>query len=213
MNKFMLGKKAGMTQIFDEDGNVIPVTVIECGPVEVIQRKTAEVDAYEAVKVGFSDQKEHRVNKPDMGQYKKAEVTPKRFVKEFRVEADCELQAGDRLTAADSFSVGDFVDISGVSKGKGFQGNVKRHGQRGGREGHGSKYHRRVGSLGSSATPGRVAKGMKLPGHMGDKRVTVQNLEVVIVDGERNIIAVKGAVPGVRGGYLSLETTVKHHKA
>lgn len=209
MNKFMLGKKAGMTQIFDEDGNAIPVTVIECGPIDVIQRKTTETDKYESVKVGFAEQKEQRVNKPDMGQFKKAEVTPKRFIKEFRVDSDNELKAGETLNVADCFEVGDRVDVSGVSKGKGFQGNVKRHNQKGGREAHGSKYHRRVGSLGTSATPGKVMKGTKLPGQMGNKNITVQNLEVVLVDGERNILALKGAVPGSRGNYLSIAGTVK----
>lgn len=213
MNKFMLGKKAGMTQIFDEDGNAIPVSVIECGPIDVIQRKTDEIDKYNSVKVGFSDQKEHRVNKPDMGQYKKAEISPKRFVKEFRVDETCELKSGDRLNVADCFEVGDRVDVSGVSKGKGFAGNVKRHNQKGGREAHGSKYHRRVGSLGSSATPGKVIKGTKLPGQMGNKNCTVQNLEVVLVDGERNILALKGAVPGSRGNYLTIARTVKGKQA
>ena len=213
MNKFMLGKKAGMTQMFDTEGNVIPVTVIECGPIDVIQRKTNGVDTYEAVKVGFSDQKENRGNRPDMGQFKKADVNPKRFIKEFHVAEDSELKVGDRLVVSDCFEVGDRVDVSGVSKGKGFAGNVKRHGQKGGREAHGSKYHRRVGSLGPSATPARVRKGKKLPGQMGNINVTVQNLEVVVVDGERNILVVKGAVPGVPGGYLSIKATVKRQKA
>lgn len=213
MNKFMLGKKAGMTQIFDENGNAVPVTVIECGPIDVIQRKTTEVDAYESVKVGFSEQKEHRVNKPDMGQFKKAGVAPKRFVREFRVESDNELKAGDSLKVSDCFEVGDRVDVSGVSKGKGFAGNIKRHNQKGGKEAHGSKYHRRVGSLGPSATPSRVRKGKKLPGQLGNVNVTVQNLEVVLVDGERNILALKGAVPGIRGGYLAISATVKGKKA
>lgn len=213
MNKFMLGKKAGMTQIFNEDGNAVPVTVIECGPIDVIQRKTEGVDAYEAVKVGFADQKEHRVNKPDMGQFKKAGVSAKRFVKEFHVEADNALKAGDQLTVGDCFEVGDRVDVSGISKGKGFAGNIKRHNQKGGKEAHGSKYHRRVGSLGTSATPSHVLKGKKLPGQMGSANVTVQNLEVVLVDGERNILALKGAVPGVRGGYLAISATVKGKKA
>jgi large subunit ribosomal protein L3 len=213
MNKFMLGKKAGMTQLFDQDGNAVPVTVIECGPIDVIQRKTTEIDAYESVKVGFAEQKAHRVNRPEMGQYKKAEVTPKRFVKEFRVAADNELKAGETLNVADCFEVGDRVDVSGVSKGKGYAGNVKRHNQKGGREGHGSKYHRRVGSLGPSATPARVLKGTKLPGQLGNANCTVQNLEVVMVDGERNILALKGAVPGIRGGYLTIVQTVKGKKA
>ncbi len=212
MSKFMLGRKAGMTQIFDEAGNAIPATIIECGPVSVIQKKTVEKDGYAAVKVGFADKKENRVNRPDKGQYKAAGVGPKYLLKEFRVDDVDAYTLGQELNAADMFQVGDAVDVSGTSKGKGFQGNVKRHGQKGGREAHGSKYHRRVGSLGSSATPSRVLPGKKMPGHMGAERVTVQNLDVVFVDGERNIIALKGAVPGVRGAYLEIKTSVKISK-
>ncbi len=212
MSKFMLGKKAGMTQIFDEAGNAIPATIIECGPISVVQKKTVEKDGYSAVKVGFSDKKENRVNRPDKGQYKAADVSPKYLLKEFRVADEDSYTLGQEITVADMFQVGDAVDVSGTSKGKGFQGNVKRHGQKGGREAHGSKYHRRVGSLGSSATPGRVLPGKKLPGHMGAERVTVQNLDVVFVDGERNIIALKGAVPGIRGAYLEIKTSVKMSK-
>lgn len=209
MEKFMLGKKAGMTQLFDENGKAIPVTVIECGPIQVIQKKTVEVDGYSAVKVGFADQKENRVNKPDMGQFKKAGIAPKRFIKEFPVAEDKDFEAGQELKVSDFFAVGDRVDVSGVSKGKGYAGNVKRHGQKGGRESHGSKYHRRVGSMGANSYPGRVFKGKKMPGQMGNVNVTVQNLDVVLVDGERNIIALKGAVPGPRGGYISIKETVK----
>lgn len=212
MSKFMLGKKAGMTQIFDEAGNAIPATIIECGPISVVQKKTVEKDGYSAVKVGFSDKKENRVNRPDKGQYKAADVSPKYLLKEFRVADEDSYTLGQEITVADMFQVGDAVDVSGTSKGKGFQGNVKRHGQKGGREAHGSKYHRRVGSLGSAATPGRVLPGKKLPGHMGAERVTVQNLDVVFVDGERNIIALKGAVPGIRGAYLEIKTSVKMSK-
>lgn len=209
MEKFMLGRKAGMTQLFDENGIAIPVTVIECGPIRVVRKKTEEVDGYSAVQVGFADKKENRVNKPDMGQFKKAGITPKRFLKEFRVAAENEFEAGQELKVSDFFSVGDRVDVSGVSKGKGYAGNVKRHGQKGGRESHGSKYHRRVGSMGANSYPARVFKGKKMPGQMGNVNVTVQNLDVVMVDGERNIIALKGAVPGPRGGYLSIKETVK----
>lgn len=212
MSKFMLGRKAGMTQIFDEAGNSIPATVIECGPVSVVQKKTVEKDGYSAVKVGFADKKENRVNRPDKGQYKAADVSPKYLLKEFHIENEDEYTLGQEINVSDMFVVGDAVDVSGTSKGKGFQGNVKRHGQKGGREAHGSKYHRRVGSLGSSATPGRVLPGKKLPGHMGAERVTVQNLDVVLVDGERNIIALKGAVPGIRGAYLEIKTSVKSSK-
>lgn len=212
MSKFMLGRKAGMTQIFDEAGNAIPATIIECGPISVVQKKTVEKDGYSAVKVGFADKKENRVNRPDKGQFKAADVNPKYLLKEFRIVNEDDYSLGQELTVADMFELGDAVDVSGVSKGKGFQGNVKRHGQKGGREGHGSKYHRRVGSMGSSATPGRVLPGKKLPGHMGAERVTVQNLDVVLVDGERNIIALKGAVPGIRGAFLEIKTSVKMSK-
>lgn len=212
MSKFMLGRKAGMTQIFDEAGNAIPATVIECGPISVVQKKTVEKDGYSAVKVGFADKKENRVNRPDKGQYKAADVSPKYLLKEFHIENEDDYSLGQELTVADMFEIGDAVDVSGTSKGKGFQGNVKRHGQKGGREAHGSKYHRRVGSMGSSATPGRVLPGKKLPGHMGAERVTVQNLDVVLVDGERNIIALKGAVPGIRGAFLEIKTSVKSSK-
>lgn len=209
MEKFMLGKKAGMTQLFDENGVAIPVTVIECGPIQVVRTKSEEVDGYVAVQVGFGDQKPSRVNKPDLGQFKKAGIEPKRFVQEFRVEAGHNYEVGQELKVSDFFSVGDRVDVSGVSKGKGYQGNIKRHGQKGGRDTHGSKYHRRVGSMGPNTYPGRVFKGKKMPGHMGHVHVTVQNLDVVLVDAERNILALKGAVPGPRGGYLSIHETVK----
>ena len=209
MEKFMLGRKAGMTQLFDENGVAVPVTVIECGPVQVVQKKTVEVDGYSAVKVGFADKKETAVNKPDLGQFKKAGISPKRFLKEFVVAENNEFAAGQELKVSDFFAVGDRVDVSGVSKGKGYQGNVKRHRQKGGLQAHGSKYHRRVGSMGPNTWPGRVFKGKKMPGQMGNVNVTVQNLDVVLVDGERNIIALKGAVPGPRGGYLSIKETVK----
>lgn len=209
MEKFMLGRKAGMTQLFDENGVAIPVTVIECGPIQVVQKKTSDVDGYEAIQVGFADQKESRVNKPDLGHFKKAGVQPKRFVKEFRVPAENSYEAGQELKVSDFFNVGDRVDVSGVSKGKGYQGNIKRHGQKGGRDTHGSKYHRRVGSMGPNTYPGRVFKGKKMPGQMGNVNVTVLNLDVVLVDGERNILALKGAVPGPRGGYLAIRETVK----
>lgn len=209
MEKFMLGRKAGMTQIFDENGSAIPVTVIECGPVTVVQKKTVEVDGYSAVKLGFEEKKEHRTNKPDKGQFAASGVSPKKFLREFHVDEGATFELGQVVNVADMFTVGDRVDVSGFSKGKGFAGNVKRHGQKGGREAHGSKYHRRVGSLGSSATPGKVFPGTKLPGHMGAENVTVQNLDVVLVDGERNILALRGAVPGIRGGFLEIKATVK----
>ncbi len=198
-----------MTQIFDENGSAIPVTVIECGPVTVLQKKTVEVDGYSAVKLGFEEKRENLTNKPDKGQFAAAGVSPKKLLKEFRVEDENTFELGQVVNVAEMFEVGDRVDVSGMSKGKGYAGNVKRHGQKGGREAHGSKYHRRVGSLGSSATPSRVMPGTKLPGHMGAENVTVQNLDVVLVDGERNILALRGAVPGIRGGFLEITETVK----
>ncbi len=209
MKKFMLGKKAGMTQLFDETGAAIPVTVIDCGPITVLRKKTVETDDYEAVQVGYQEAKEHKVNKPDMGQFKKAETKPFRKISEFRAENSDEFEVGQEINVADMFAEGDSVDVQGVSKGKGFAGNVKRHNQAGGIEAHGSKYHRRVGSMGSSATPARVFKGKKLPGQLGNKVTTVQNLDVVLVDGERNILCVKGAVPGARGNVLTITDSVK----
>ncbi len=209
MDKFMLGKKAGMTQIFDENGSAIPVTVIACGPVTVLQKKTVATDGYEAIKLGFDEKKESRTNKPDKGQFAAASCSPRKYICEFRVDSADAYELGQELNVAELFSVGDRVDVSGQSKGKGFAGNIKRHGQKGGKEAHGSKYHRRVGSLGSSATPSRVLPGKLMPGHMGAERVTVQNLDVVLVDGERNILALRGAVPGIRGAYLEIRQTVK----
>lgn len=210
MKKFMLGKKAGMTQIFDSEGSAVPVTVIECGPVTVLQNKTEEIDGYRSVKVGFQEKKQNRTNKPDKGQFEKAGVDPKKTLREFKVSEDQNFELGQVINCAEMFEVGERVDVSGVSKGKGFQGNVKRHNQKGGREAHGSKYHRRVGSLGSSATPGRTMPGTKLPGQMGNKNVTVQNLEIVMVDGERNIMAIKGALPGSNGSVIEVREAVSH---
>lgn len=205
MNKFMLGRKAGMTQIFDENGTAIPVTVIECGPITVVQNKNLENDGYTAVKVGFE---EHRkANKPDRGQAAKAGAEPLRIMREFKTEESFEL--GQVLHVSDMFETGQNVDISGISKGKGYQGAIRRHGFGRGPMAHGSKYHRAAGSNGPSATPGKIRKGKKLPGQLGNERVTVQNLQVVLVDGERNILAVKGAVPGSRGGLLEIRTSVK----
>ncbi len=209
MAKFMLGYKAGMTQIFDEAGNAVPVTVIACGPVSVVRKKTLETDGYQAVLVAFDETKENRLNRPDRGQFTAAGLAPHRRLLEFHVDDVEAYEIGQKINVSEMFAVGDRVDVAGTSKGKGFQGNVKRHGQRGGREAHGSKYHRRVGSLGSSATPGRVWKGTKLPGQMGNRRVTVQNLTVAFVDGERDILAVKGAVPGSNGTCLEIRDTVK----
>ena len=213
MSKFMLGKKAGMTQIFDSEGSAVPVTVIECGPVTVVQNKDVETEGYRSVQVGFGEKKANRTNKPDKGRFEKAGVDPLKTLREFPVADDAAYELGQVINCADMFEVGDRVDVRGTSKGKGFQGNVKRHNQKGGREAHGSKYHRRVGSLGSSATPGRTMPGTKLPGQMCNKKVTVQNLEVVLVDGERNIMAIKGALPGSNGTIVEVTETVKQRRS
>ncbi len=207
MNKFMLGKKAGMTQLFDENGTAIPVTVIECGPLVVVQNKSGQNDGYKAVKVGFGDIKKRRANKPHLGQFEKAGTDARKWLREFKTEAD--FTVGQEIKVSDMFTPGDRVDVRGVSKGKGFAGTIKRYGQSGGPETHGSMYHRRVGSMGPNTDPARVFKGKRLPGHMGAENVTVQNLDVVQVDGERNILVIKGAVPGPRGGLVEITTSVK----
>ncbi len=208
MSKTLIGKKVGMTQIFDEQGKVIPVTAIEAGPCTVVQVKTVETDGYNAIQLGFGDVKEHKVIKPVKGHYTKVNLTPKKHLREFRVDNTAEVKVGDELKA-DTFAVGDKLDIQGTSKGKGFQGVIKRHGQSRGPMGHGSMYHRRPGSMGSTTTPGRVFKGKKLPGHMGHVTVTIQNLEVVRVDLDKNVVLVKGSVPGANGAILKLKTSVK----
>ncbi len=207
MKKAILGKKLGMTQIFDEKGKVIPVTAIEAGPCTVVQIKSKDADGYEAVKLGFADIKESKLTKPKMGEFKKANITPKKHLREFRLE-DINYNVGDEIKV-DIFSQGEKVDITGTSKGKGFQGVIKRHGQSRGPMGHGSMYHRRPGSMGSTSTPGRVFKGKKLPGHMGMETVTIQNLEVVKVDLDKNVILVKGSVPGNKGAILKIRDSVK----
>ena len=207
MTKFVLGKKAGMTQLFDENGLAVPATVIECNPMFVIQNKTVEKDGYKAVKVATGDIREKLVNKPDKGQFAKAEIAPKRTIREFKTEEDYSL--GQEIKVSDMLAVGDHVDVSGVSKGKGYQGNIKRHGQKGGPDGHGSMYHRRVGSMGANSTPARVLPGKKMPGHMGAVNCTVQNLTVVSVDGERGILVLRGAVPGPKGGIVTITSSVK----
>lgn len=212
MNKFILGKKVGMTQIFSENGLSIPVTVIEAGPCTVVQKKTIENDGYKSLKVGFGDAVEKRMNKPDRGLFAKVKVPVKRFLREFRVEDDGKYEVGQEIKVAEMFQAGDKVDVSGVSKGKGFQGVIKRFGQAGGKETHGSMYHRRVGSMGPNTDPGRVFKGKKLPGHMGFENVTIQNLDVVRVDADRNLLLVRGAVPGPKGGLLVIRDTVKSGK-
>ena len=208
MKKAIVGKKIGMTQIFDETGKVIPVTAIEAGPCVIAQIKTVETDGYDAVQLGFGDVKENKVNKPEKGHFAKANVTAKKHLREFRLDSLEGLKVGDELKA-DVFSVGDSVDIQGTSKGKGFQGVIKRHGQHRGPMGHGSMYHRRPGSMGPTSTPGRVFKGKKLPGHMGRQTVTIQNLDVVAVDTDKNVILVKGSVPGAKGAILKIKMSVK----
>ncbi len=203
--KFMLGRKAGMTQLFDESGICTPVTVIDCGPVTVIQNKTEENDGYKAVKVGYEDYK--KGNKPHKGQFEKVEVEPKRILREFKT--DDAYEVGQVVKVDEMFKEDDIVDVIGTSKGKGYAGAIKRHNFSRGPVSHGSKYHRAAGSMGSSATPSRVIKGKKMPGHMGNERVTVQNLRVVKVDGERNILAVKGAIPGPKGGLVEIRTAAK----
>ena len=198
----ILGKKLGMTQIYDEDGTAYPVTVVEAGPCVVVQRKTAENDGYDAIQVGLVE-KGVRANQPMAGHFAKAGVEPVRKLMEFRVEAGDAAQAGDEIKVS-IFSPEDHVDAIGTSKGKGFQGVVKRHGHAGGRATHGSMFHRAPGSIGQSASPSRVFPGVKLPGHMGAERVTMKNLRVVKVDEERNLVYLKGSVPGARNSYVGL---------
>ena len=206
---FFLGKKLGMTQVFDENGNVIPVTVVETSPCTVIQLKTDEIDGYSAVKIGYENILEKKLNKPEKGLFAKNKLAPKKFLKEFRVDNLADYQIGQNIKISEMFKDGDKVDITGISKGKGFQGVIKRYGHARGKETHGSMYHRRVGSMGACSTPGRVFKGKKLPGHMGHDRVTVQNLVIVRIDEKRNVILVKGAVPGSKGAYLEIKGAVK----
>ena len=208
MKKAIIGKKIGMTQIFDEEGKVIPVTVIEAGPCVIAQVKTVESDGYNAIQLGFGDVKESKVNKPEKGHFAKASITAKKHLREFRVDEVESYKVGDEIKA-DTFVAGDKIDVQGTSKGKGFQGVIKRHGQSRGPMGHGSMYHRRPGSMGPTSTPGRVFKGKKLPGHMGVQTITIQNLDVVAVDMDKNVILVKGSVPGVKGAILKIKTSVK----
>jgi len=211
MLKGLLGLKLGMTRIFTEDGLWIPVTLLQAGPCTVVQRKTRDHDGYEAVQVGFGDKKEKRCTKPLRQHFKNAGVTPKRYLKEFTVEDDNALKPGDEV-CSDIFKKGDRVDISGVSKGRGFAGVIKRHGFGGGPGGHGSNFHRRPGSIGSSADPSEVVKGKRLPGRMGNENVTVQNLEIMDVVPEKNLLVIKGAVPGANGGMIMVKHTVKGAK-
>lgn len=206
MSKGILGKKVGMTQVFTGEGVVVPVTVVEAGPCVILQKKDLQNDGYEAIQLGFSDQKEIRANKPELGHVKKADTAPKRFVKEIR-GMSMDFEIGQEIKA-DLFAEGEAVDVTGVSKGKGFAGSIKRHKQSRGPMAHGSRYHRRPGSMGAVA-PNRVFKGKPLPGRMGTDKVTVQNLEVVKVDSERNLLLIKGSIPGPKNSYVIIKESVK----
>lgn len=205
----LIGKKLGMTQVHDADGQWVPVTVIEVGPCLVVQRKTADRDGYEAVQLGFGEQKEHRVAKPLLGRYKKIGNQPRRHLKEFRLDGEEEVNAGDVVTAAMVFEGISHVDVLGITKGQGFQGAVKRHGMAGGRMTHGGHSKRRIGAIGQCAYPARVAKGKRMPGHMGHVYVTVQNLRVVDLRGEDNLLLVRGAVPGPTGAIIVVRKALK----
>ncbi len=208
MKKAIIAKKVGMTQVFAEDGELIPVTVLEANPSTVTQIKTMENDGYDAIQVGFGEIKEKKVIKPMKGHFEKAGVSPKKILKEFKFENCADYTLGAEITV-DIFEPGDKVDVSGISKGKGFQGAIKRHNQHRGPMSHGSKYHRGLGSLSSGTTPGRVKKGKKMPGHMGAAKVTVQNLTIVKIIKEKNLILLKGAVPGHKGAVLTIKESVK----
>ena len=207
----VIGKKLGMTQIFDEQGLAVPVTVIKVDPIVVTQVKTVETDGYDAVQLGFGEVKDKHINKPEKGHFAKAGLEAKKHLREFRLESVEGVKVGDEVKA-DVFEAGEKVDVQGISKGKGFQGVIKRHGQHRGPMGHGSMYHRRPGSMGSSSTPGRVFKGKKLPGHMGRVTITIQNLDVVRVDMDKNVILLKGSVPGAKGSILKIKSAVKATK-
>ena len=208
MKKAILATKVGMTQIFNEDGLLIPVTVLQAGPCVVTQVKTEDNDGYAAVQVGFGEIREKLVNKPEKGHFEKAGVDVKRFLKEFRFDNAAEYQVGQEIKA-DIFAAGDHIDATAISKGKGFQGAIKRHGQSRGPMAHGSKYHRHAGSNGAASDPSKVFKGKKMPGHMGSKKITIQNLEVVRVDAENNLLLVKGSVPGPKKSLVTIREAVK----
>ena len=212
MKKAIVGKKIGMTQVFTDDGRLVPVTVVEAGPCKVVQKKTTESDGYEAVQVGFDTYAENRaqklVNKPMAGHFKKADVAPTRYLREFRLDNVAELEVGNELTVA-QFEAGEKIDVSGISKGHGFTGAIQRWNQHTGPMAHGSKYHRGVGSMGANSNPSRVFKNKHMAGHYGVERVTVQNLEIVKVDSERNLLLIKGAVPGPNGGLLEVRNACK----
>ena len=208
MKKAILATQVGMTQVFTEDGALVPVTVLQAGPCVVTQVKTVENDGYAAVQVGFADKREKLVNKPLKGHFDKAGVSYKRYIREFRFENAADYKLADEIKA-DIFAAGDKVDATAISKGKGFQGAIKRHGQHRGPMAHGSKVHRHAGSNGAASDPSKVFKGKKMPGQMGNKKITIQNLEVVRVDAENNILLVKGAVPGPKKCLVTIKETVK----
>lgn len=208
MEKAILGTKIGMTQIFGENGKVIPVTVVKAGPCTVIQKKTVDNEGYDALCVGFGDVREKSLNKPQKGKFAKADVANKKYIREFRLADTASYNVGDEIKA-DVFAEGDHIDITGISKGKGFAGPMKRWGLHRGPMAHGSGYHRGSGSMGACSNPGRVMKGKKLPGHMGVEKVTVQNLEIVKVDIDNSLILIKGAVPGNKGGLVMIKNSVK----
>ncbi len=208
MKKGILATKIGMTQVFNEDGVLVPVTVLQAGPCVVTQVKTEEKDGYKAVQVGFVDKREKLVAKPVKGHFDKAGVAYKRYVREFRFENAEEYSVKDEIKA-DIFAVGDKIDATAVSKGKGYQGTIKRYGQHRGPMAHGSKFHRHQGSNGSATTPGRVIKGKGMPGHMGSEQVTIQNLEIVRVDADKNLILVRGAVPGPKKSLVTIREAAK----
>jgi large subunit ribosomal protein L3 len=205
--KGILGKKIGMTQVFNDKGQVVPVTVVKAGPCVVLQKKNLETDGYEAIQLGFEEKKEHRANRPELGHVKKANAKPQKFVREIRGVNVDEYELGSEVKA-DVFQAGELVDVTGTSKGKGFAGAIKRHNQARGPMSHGSRYHRGPGSLGA-IDPARVFKGQTLPGRMGGERVTTQNLEVVRVDAEKNLLLIKGNVPGPKNSYVVIKSAVK----
>lgn len=207
--KNILGRKIGMTQIFRENGEVVPVTVVEAGPLYVVQKKTVEKDGYNAIQVGFENVKEKKINRPTKGHFDKGNVEYKKYLREFRVENPEEFQIGQEIKV-NVFAEGDKVDVIGISKGKGTQGVIKRHGFGRGRETHGSKFHRMPGGMGASAYPGKVFKGHRMGGRMGNERVTVQNLEVVRVDVDKNLILIRGAIPGAKKGLVTIKETTKN---
>ena len=206
--KAILGEKIGMTQIFAEDGRVVPVTVVKAGPCVIVQKKTVETDGYNAVQLGFGTIKEKNVNKPKKGHFAKVKAAPARYLREVRTDEAAELEAGAEVKV-DVFEAGEKVDVSGISKGKGFLGVIARWGQHRGPMSHGSRYHRRPGSMGACASPAKVMKGKRLPGRGGFDKVTVQNLEVVKVDTDKNLLLIKGAVPGAKGGLVTIKKSVK----